>query len=144
MSDQINDITELDRNLEDFEDFVPLPAGNYKAVIAEVEKRLSEKGNEFYYIVLEIPTEEYPADYDVENNPEGTKMVYSRIQALDASNRRSITAMKKFYRALGLPLTTATIDHNEWEGKEVKLNLKMGTWQGEKRPEIEAIESLDT
>lgn len=142
MSD-VNDITELDRNLEEFEDFEPLPAGNYKAIIAEVEKKMSDKGNEYYYITLEIPTDEYPADYDVENNPEGTKLVYSRLQALDTSNRRSVTAMKKFFRALGLPLATTTIDHNTWEGMPVKLNLKMGVWQGEKRPEIEAIETVD-
>jgi len=138
------DITQLERNLEEFEDFEPLPAGNYIATIAEVDKRVSENNNEYYYVVFEIPTEAYPADYDVENNPEGTKLVYSRLQALDMTNRRSITAMKKWYRALGLSLATSTIDHNQWEGNQVKLNLKMGEWQGEKRPEIAAIDNADT
>ncbi len=136
-------ILELDFNLEDMDDFEPLPAGEYPAEVRSAEQRISDKGNEYYYIVFNIHPDDYPADYAVENAPEGMNMVYARVQKPDAKNRRSITAIKNLYRALGMSLKTNTVNPGDWEGKKAKLLVDRSEYNGEIRNGIKAVEALD-
>lgn len=142
MSDNEN-ILDLDMNLEDFDDFEPLPAGPYPATVTEAQLKMSDKGNEYYYVVFQVHPDDYPADYAVENAPEGTNLVYARVQKPTAKDRRSITAVKKLYRALGLSLKTATVNPGDWEGKKAKVVVKNSKWNGEPRAEIESVETID-
>lgn len=141
MSD--HSILDLDMNLDQYEDFEALPAGSYPATITQAELRISDKGNEFFYVVFTVHPDDYPADYAVENAPEGTKLTYARMQKPDSKNRRSITAVKKFMNNLGMSLATSTINPGEWEGKKAKLTLKRGEFNGSPTNEIVAIEALD-
>jgi hypothetical protein len=99
-------ILELDMNLEDYADYEPLPPGNYPAEIRSAEMRISDKGNEYYYVGLVIHPDDFPADYDVANAPEGANLVHARLQKPTADNRRSITAIKNWYKALNLKTKT--------------------------------------
>lgn len=136
-------ILELDMNLEAFEDFEPLPSGEYPAELRSAELRISDKGNEYYYLVFNIHPDDFPADYAVENAPEGMNLVYARIQKPDPKNRRSITAVKNLYRALGMDLKTSTINPGDWEGRRAKLVVDRSEYQGEIRNGIKSIEALD-
>lgn len=136
-------IVELDSNLDSYDDYQILPKGNYRAVCETVEKRVSDNGNEFYYTNWRIMPDNYPADYDHENAPEGTLLNYSRIQVPTSTDRRSITNVKRLMRAIGLDLKTKVIDHEQWVGKEAKLVVGWGTFNGERRAQIDKIESLD-
>jgi hypothetical protein len=136
-------IVMLDMNLEDYADFEPLPEGSYPAEIVEAKLAISDKGNEYFAIALSIHPDDYPVDYDPANAPEGTKMYYNRIQKPTADNRRSITALKNLYRAMNFKMKTNTINPGEWEGKRVLALVKMGEYNGERRPEIRSIESLE-
>lgn len=141
-SENIN-IIELDQNLEDFEDFEPLPARDYVAELRKAETRISEKGNEYFYVTFNIHPEDFPADYDVANAPEGLNLIYSRLMAVNPQDRRSVTAMKKFYKALGMSLKTPTIDCSTWEGKKAKLIVGREEYNGELRNAIKSIEAID-
>lgn len=136
-------IIELDMNLEDFEDFEPLSKGEYPGECTAAEVRTSDKGNQYFYTMWKIDPSDYPADYDVANNPDGTILNYSRLAVPSASNRRAVTAVKKFYAALGLKLKTNTIDPQEWVGKKAKLVVGAEPYNGENRNNITAIENLE-
>jgi hypothetical protein len=136
-------ILELDMNLEDMEDFELLPDGNYPAEISQAEMRTSPKGNDYYYIIFNIHPDDFPPDYAVENAPEGIKLVYARIQKPDAGNRRSITAVKNFMRALGMSLKTSTINPGDWEGKKASLKVGHQEWNGDEINTIMGVEALD-
>lgn len=138
-----DNILELDMDLEEFEDFEPLPASEYPAEVRKAEARISDKGNEYYYVTFVIHPDDFPPDYAVENAPEGMNLTYARLQKPDRNNRRSITQVKKFYRALGLTLKTSVINPAEWEGKKAKLVVGRTEFNGEDRNEIKSVEALD-
>jgi len=140
---QDDSILELDMNLEDYADFEPLPKGPYPATCVQAERRTSDKGNDYYYTVWTIHPDDYPADYARENNPEGTRLNYSRVQVPDAKNRRSITAVKNLLRAIGISTKTNVINCGEWEGKKAKLIVDVGEFNGMPNNQIASIEALD-
>lgn len=138
-----NTILELDMNLEEYEDFEPLPDGQYPATVTLSEMRTSDKGNDYYYITFQVHPDDFPADYAVENAPEGLRLVYARVQKPDPRNRRSITGVKNLMRALGMSLKSSVINPGEWEGKKAKLVVGKQEWNGEIVNTIKGVEALD-
>lgn len=134
---------DLDMNLEDYEDFETLPKGEYPGECTTAEVRTSDKGNQFFYTLWKIDPSDYPADYDVSNNPDGTVLNFSRLSVPSAQNRRAVTAVKKFYKALGLDLKTNTINPEDWVGKKAKLVVGAEKYNGEDRNNISAVENID-
>lgn len=143
MASEKSGILELDMNLEDYEDFEPLPDSDYPGTITSAEMRVSDKGNEYYYVVFQVHPADYPADYAVENAPEGINLVYARVQKPTVTNRRSITGVKNFLRAIGMPLKSSVINPGDWEGKKAKLLLGHQNWNGIDINTINGIEALD-
>lgn len=136
-------VMELDTNLEDFEDFEPLPAGGYEGEIRKAELKLADSGTEYYKITYRIDPDAFPADYDRENAPEGMQLIYGRLFKVNPHDRRSVTAMKKFYKAHGMSLKSSVIDPAKWEGQKCKLIVGVSEWNGEMRNEIKALEGQD-
>lgn len=136
-------VMELEQSLDQYEDYEILPSRNYPAEIRKAESILADSGTEYYKVHFRIDPDDYPADYDKENAPEGTVMIYGRLFKPDPKDRRSITAMKKWYKTIGMSLKTTTIDPSTWEGKKVTLNVGKSIWNGEERAEIKGIEALD-
>lgn len=143
MSDDGGSIIELDQNLDAFEDYEILPKSSYPGTCTTAEVRTSDAGNEYFYTNWTIDPSDYPADYDVENAPEGTVLNYSRVQVPTAGDRRSITNVKKMMRAIGLELKTKTIDPSLWVGQKANLVVGVQKYNGETRNAILSIESLD-
>lgn len=143
MANNDSTILELEFNLEDMDDFEPLPDGEYLATVTLAEMRTSDKGNDYYYVTFQIDPNEFPADYAVENAPEGMNLTYARVQKPTPSNRRSITGVKRLMRALGLPLNTSVIDPSLWENRQAKLRLKKQDWNGEQINNIVSVEAVD-
>lgn len=141
MSD--DSIIDLDMNLEDYDDFEPLPAGAYPATVVLSEMRTSDKGNDYYYLQFQIHPDDYPADYAMENAPEGTNLVFARVQKPDPRNRRSITNVKNLMRALGMDIKTSVINPGDWEGKKAKLVIKKDNFNGMPNNSIVSVEALD-
>ena len=136
-------IVELDMNLADYDDFEPLPSGEYPATVTLSEMRTSDKGNDYYYLTFQVHPDDYPADYPIENAPEGTNLTYARVQKPDPKNRRSITNVKNLMRALGCDIKVSVINPGEWEGKKAKLVLKKDSFNGMPTNSIVAVEALD-
>lgn len=135
-------IIELDSNLADVEKPPELPAGNYTGEIQDVQISTSQKGNQYYNIKFVIPPKEIPADLQ-DDFEDGATMYYNRIIVPKGKDRRALFNLRKFIEAIGLDANTTSIDPNEWMGQTARLRVVMGSWQGEPRAEIKAIESAE-
>jgi len=136
-------ILELDMNLEDYEDFEPLPDAFYPGTVTLAEMRTSAKGNDYYYVTFQVHPDDFPPDYSIDNAPEGINLVYARVQKPTPRNRRSITGVKNFLRALGMSLKSSVINPGEWEGHRANLLLGHQDWNGIDINTIDGIEALD-
>lgn len=124
-------IIELGQDLDQMEEFEALPAGTYTAQLQDVEIRHSEKiPNGYLYIQLIVPTEEFPADYDVGNAPEGLVVTYANVKLPDMNNRRTVAPYKKLLEAVGVKAKGTKFDPNDWIGKDVQVNLTRSEYQG--------------
>jgi hypothetical protein len=62
-------------DLRDAEPPKPLPPGEYLATISKTEVATSKNTGKLYArITFVVPTEQYPADYDVEQEPDGVRL----------------------------------------------------------------------
>lgn len=137
------DIIELEENLEDAEKPAELPPGKYKGEVQNVQSAKSGAGNDYYAVQFRIPPEEIPADIR-EQYEDGALLFWNRtIKPRSGADRRAIYNLKKFVTALGLNTNVTTIDPNEWMGQEATLIVVSGTYQGERRAEIRAVESAE-
>lgn len=131
------DILELDQNLEDIEEPDLLPQGWYVGEIQGVEIKENQKGTGRYYAIqFTIPTDNFPANYDVENWPEGCQLYYNLVRVPRAGDRRSYTGVKKLMQSLGLPLSTNRIEPSTWVGRQAKLKVIHSEFQGITREQI--------
>ena len=133
-------IIELGMNLEEMQEYEALPDGPYIAEIRDVEVKYSEKvPTGYYYIQMQIPVEEFPADYDVANAPEGLTIVYARMAVPTANNRRSVAPFKNFLKAIGVDTSGSKFDPSDWIGKNMQVLLKKTEYNGSPVNNVEAI-----
>ena len=133
-------ITEYAEDVGSQEAPVPLPARDYTAEIRKVEKLLAKSSNSQYYGVhLFVPPEEYPHDF-VDGEPDGTTLIYRRLQVKDTPSGRF--NMRRWYEALGLPAPGKRINPMDWYGKKVKLTVAHETYEGEARARADRVSRL--
>ena len=136
-------VIELVMNLDEMEEYEPLPNGLYRGTIRQVEEKRSEKvPNGYFNIQIIVPTDEFPADYDIENNPEGVLLSYARVQIPDPKNRRSVGPFKNLMRVLGLEIGT-TIDPDEWIDKEVLVEVTQQVYNDQLVNNVASISSVE-
>lgn len=136
----MSSIIDLDVNIEEMEEFEPLPEGQYLAHIRAVEIATSEKIPEGYLkVAFQIDTDQYPTDYDVANAPEGTILQYARVRLPNSDNRRSVNGFNSFLATINVKAKGNTFDMEKWIGKEVLLLVKRDMYQGQPQNQIAAI-----
>ena len=136
-ADDSLDVIELDQNLDDYPEPELLPPGIYEAELQAVSEKTNQKGTGKYYAIeFVIPPENFPADYDVDNWPEGLKLFYNLLRVPTSGDRRSVANIRKFIEKIGLAVDTPRIDPNEWIGRHARLRVEHGTWEGNKREQI--------
>lgn len=124
-------------DINDAEAPEPLPEGDYPATIEKVERKTSTNtGNDYISVTFSISTDDYPADYDVNNAPEGKKISYNRLSPDD--NIAARHRMKKFISAIGAE-GGRDINLNDWVGLSAKLTLQHREYEGEQREDIKAV-----
>lgn len=136
----MSSLIDLDVNLEEMEEFVPLPEGQYLAHIRSVEVATSEKIPEGYLkIIFQIDPDQYPADYDAANAPEGTMLTWARVRIPSSDNRRTVNGFRQFLSVINVKDKGNTFDIEKWIGKEALLLVKRDTYQGQETNQIAAI-----
>lgn len=136
-------IIELAGNIQDMEEFEPLPDGVYPAQLQDIEIRHSEKVPQgFLYCQFRISPDHYPADYDAANAPEGLNVVYARVAIPDPANRRTVRPFRNFLKALGVKVAGTKFDPQDWIGKDAQLLLKRQEFQGSLVNNVESVNEL--
>lgn len=139
-TEEMDDIIDYDDDVSDAEAPDPIPVGTYPAQIVSAEKKVSGKGNNYINVGFQISTDDYPADFPVENEPDGVRLSYMR---LSPDNRpRARFAMKKFIEAVGAK-GGKSINIKEWIGLEAKLRVSHDTYEGMPQARIDAVLPLE-
>lgn len=134
--DTAGSILEYQEDISDAEAPEPLPENTYSATIvsAALKDSKNNPGNQYVSVGVLISVDDYPADYPVENAPDGTRInnVYAAPYGQD---RKSRFAMRQFCERTGAPMG-ASMDLNDWIGLPVKIELGIGTWEEVDRNEV--------
>lgn len=115
---------------------VPLPARSYPATIRTVEAKVSQKGNRYASVGFFVAPEAYPADYPSEEAPDGTMLYFQRVGLEDTAPSRY--RLRKFCESIGAPMSKR-VDLNDWINLTATINVKLDTYQGETRAQIESV-----
>lgn len=96
----MNDFLELTQGLiekNDFEEteFQPLPAGDYRVKVANVEKKISQSGNEYVAMVMEIIDGDYTS-----------RKIYNNFHLTVKTAEASIKRIYKMAEFAGITPTT--------------------------------------
>lgn len=138
MSEEQVTILEFSEDIATAEQPDPLPARDYPAEIRSAEIKESQKGNKYFSVQLFVAPENYPADYPIENNPDGRVLTFNRLMAEDTPNNRY--RLRKFLETIGVP-ASKRVDCNEWIGQHVIVEVAHREWQGETREEVAKIKA---
>lgn len=142
-NDEPMSVIELDENLADVERPKDIPPGKYTAEVQDVQEATSGKGNTYFAVQFRVPPDELPADV-ADQYEEGAVLYWNRIiKPRSRSDRRALYNLRKFIEALGLDPNTTTIDPNDWMGRQARLIVRTGTYQGEQRAEIGSVEPAE-
>lgn len=137
--EEVGSIVEYSEDVSEQEAPEPLPVGNYEGVIKSVENKKSKKDNLYADVVFHIGIDQFPADYAVENNPEGCSIHYRTVSLEDTAKARY--GVRRFLEAIGAK-GGKKIDTSEWVGLAAKVNVAHGEWEGQKREEIKSVTAL--
>lgn len=138
-------IISLNTDIGEMEEFEPLPMGVYTATVVDVDVRTTEKmPNGYFYLQLRINPEEYPADYDAGNAPDGMLLTYARVAVPTADNRRSVKPFKDLLLALGIEPKGTQVNIEEWIDKDVQAHVSRNTYQGALINNIDQLASIPT
>lgn len=138
-NEEIGSIVEYSEDVSEQEPPKPLPPGQYEGVIKAVENKRSQKGNLYADVVFHIGPDQFPADYEVENNPEGLS-IHLRTTSLEDTPKARY-GMRKFLEAIGAK-GGKSVDTSEWVGLSARVNVAHGTWEGVTREEIKSVSAL--
>lgn len=116
-----------------------LPVGKYVAEVRQCEPKLSGAGNKYVAVQFFISPEEYPADYDVAESPDGVILTFNRVPWPDAGDKKGIYRLRKFMEALGAPFKGSVVDLDAWVGLKAIVNVVHETYEGEARTAIKSV-----
>jgi hypothetical protein len=139
----MTNIVQLTQNMEDLEEFEPLPRNWYRATCVLAETRASEGVPDgYFYLQFVIPVDEYPVDYDPENNPEGTQLTYARVRI--PTERRYVRPFKNMMAAFDLPTSGTEVDLDAFIDKQVLLLVEVSEYNGQPNNQIAGIKNIVT
>lgn len=128
-------LIEFSEDISEAEAPEPLPERDYPSTISKVETRTSAKGNTYLAVFFRIEEEDYPADYDPNNNPGGAEIMH--MLGID-DNARSRFRMRKFCEAIGAPMSRQ-INTQDWVGLGATVSIKHDTYEGVTREKIAKV-----
>lgn len=114
-----------------------LPVGTYNATCsaASIKQSTSKPENTLLNLEFTIDPNEFPADFP---ESEAVKLYWNR-NTVNKNTARERWQLKQLGEKLKVVITRR-LDANDFVGKQCKLKVKNGAWQGVPRAEIDAIE----
>lgn len=138
MSEEMMTVVEFSEDISEAEQPEPLPAGTYPATIAAAEIKLSQRNTHYAAVSFSVKVEDFPADYPVENAPDGKTIVYRRCSMEDNPQARYM--LRKFCEAIGAPMSRS-VDVGEWQGMAANIVIEHDTYEGVTREQIVRVEA---
>lgn len=136
MSDDTMSIVEFSEDISKAEAPEPLPPGEYPATIRGVEVKISQRGTKYAAVQFVVDPGEYPADYPVENAPDGKAITFRRCSMEDNPTARFM--LKNFIDAIGAT-ASKKIDVNEWVGLSATIQIENEDYEGIPREQIARV-----
>lgn len=136
MNDENMSIIEFSEDIGEAEAPEPLPVGEYPATIRAAEVKLSQRGTKYCAVTFVISPDEFPADYPVENAPDGKVIIFRRVGLEDNPQARYM--LRNFCEAIGAT-PSKRIDVNEWMGLDATVNIEHDTYEGVTREQITRV-----
>jgi hypothetical protein len=140
MSEELPSILDLGIDIADAPAPEIIPAGDYTAEIRAASPKQSAAGNHYVAVQFYISPDEYPADFDQAEAPDGTILTFNRVpwpQSKD--DKRGIYRLRKFMESIGAPFAGSKVDLDKWVGLKAIVSIKHGTYEGEVRPELTKV-----
>lgn len=138
--DEIPSVMEFSEDVSNAEAPPPLPLGEYEATIRRTEVKVAQSsGNRYVAVSFHIPPEDYPADFDIENAPDGTTVIYRRVPFEDSAQARF--RMRQFCEAIEAPMSRS-IDVNDWIGLTAKVSITHEKYEGIPRAVITRVSAI--
>lgn len=136
MTDETMSIVEFSEDISEAEAPEPLPPGEYPATIRAVEVKLSQRNTKYAAVTFVVDPGEYPADYPLENAPDGKAIVYRRCSMEDNPQARYM--LRRFCEAIGAT-ASKRIDVNEWVGLAAMIEVENDDYEGVSREQIARV-----
>lgn len=139
MSEEALSVIEFDDDIGNVEQPEPLPLSDYPFTIRGAEIKESQtSGRKYAAVSCYISPDDYPADYPVDNAPDGTTIIYRRVPL--ERDRPSQFRLRQWCEAIGAP-TGARIDLNEWVGLGGMATIEHDEYEGVVRAVISRVKS---
>lgn len=138
MSDEQASIIEYDEDISNAEPPAPLPEGEYPASISGAQVRTSGQGNQYVEVMFRVDPDDFPADYPVEEAPDGAMLAYRRVPVDNTKSARY--RMRRFCESIGAPCSTR-VDVNEWIGLSGTIVVRHEEYEGETRANIANVKA---
>ncbi len=117
----------------------PLPRGPYPASVHSVEVKTSaSSGNRYLNMVMRVAPEDFPADYPLENAPDGALIPYRRVVVEDTPRHRH--NVRRLCEACGVA-ASKEIPVNDFLGTQVMIKVEHDEYNGVVREDIVAVEA---
>ncbi len=133
MTEEVMTIVEFSEDVSEAEAPEPLPAAEYPASIRAAEVKISQKNTRYAAVTFVVVPEDFPADYPIENAPDGKVIVHRRCSLED--NPQSRYMLKNFCDAIGAT-ASKKIDVSEWVGLAATIEIEHDTYEGVTREQI--------
>jgi len=133
MTEEVISIVEFSEDIGEQNPPEPLPVRDYPAQIVSAEVKTSARDTKYAAVGFFINVDDYPADYSVDNGPDGKTIIFRRVGMED--NNQSRYGLKRFLEAIGAPMSTR-IDCNDWVGLDATVSVEHDTWEGVTREQI--------
>lgn len=135
--EELGSIIEYTDDIDDAEAPLPLPEGVYEAEIKAVEAKYSSNNRKYAAVSFFIPVDAYPADYPIEEAPDGLVLVFRKMSL--ENNKMARFNLKRFIQNIGAPPVGRSLDLTQWIGLKAKIIVKHDTWEGTTRPTVDRV-----
>lgn len=136
MTEETMSIVEFSEDISQAEAPEPLPVGEYPATIKTAEVKLSQRNTKYAAVGFFISVDDFPADFPVENAPDGKMIVYRRCSLEDNPQARYM--LRQFCENIGAT-ASKKIDVNEWIGLDATVVIDHDEYEGVVREQISRV-----
>lgn len=139
MSDDLPSVLDLGIDVAEAPAPEILPVGSYIAEIRSVSPKVSSSGNRYIAVQFFISPDDFPADYDVAEAPDGAILTFNRVPFPEPSDKRGIYRLRQFMEKIQAPFEGSKVDLDKWIGLKAVLNVAHETYEGETRASIKSV-----